>query len=228
MPAVEVKRGWYINKESRIDDVAKPLLRGYLHLGSAIVAPFALAYLVFLAESPREIVGAAVFGGSLVILYWTSASYHLLVSRRYTRFMSRLDRSVIFIFIPGAYTPVVLNLMSNAWAVPIMSALAAVAVAGLVITWFAPDAPRWVRVGLYLTLGWTGVVGIPELVEALPGEALALLALAGVLFSGGGAIYAARRPDPFPRVFGYHEVFHAMQVAATVIFYSVVAIYVVQ
>lgn len=214
--------------EPRIDDVAKPLLRGYLHLVSAIVAPFALAYLVFLAESPREIVGAAVFGGSLVILYWTSASYHLLVSPRFRKFMSRLDRSVIFIFIPGAYTPVVLNLMSDAWAIPIMSALAAVAVVGLVITWFAPDAPRWVRVGLYLTLGWTGVVGIPELVEALPGEALALLALAGVLFSGGGAIYAARRPDPFPRVFGYHEVFHAMQVAATVVFYSVVAMYAVQ
>jgi hemolysin III len=213
--------------EPRID-VLKPMLRGYLHLASAIVSPFALAYLVFLAESPREIVGAAVFGGSLITLYWTSASYHLLTSRRFQKFMSRLDRSVIFVFIPGAYTPVVLNLMSNAWGIPIMSALAAVAVAGLVITWAAPDAPRWVRVGLYLTLGWTGVVGIPELVEALPGEALALLALAGVLFSVGGAIYAARRPDPFPRVFGYHEVFHAMQVLATVVFYYVVAIYVVQ
>jgi hemolysin III len=209
-------------------DAAKPMLRGYLHLASAIVAPFALAYLVFLGESPREIVGAAVFGGSLIALYWTSASYHLLVTRRFRKFMSRLDRSVIFLFIPGAYTPVVLNLMSDAWGVPIMSGLGVVAVVGLVITWVAPDAPRWIRVGLYLMLGWTGIVGIPELTSVLSGEALALLALAGVLFSGGGAIYAARRPDPFPRVFGYHEVFHAMQVAGTAVFYYVVAVYVVQ
>ena len=183
---------------------------------------------MFLAESPREMVGAIVFGGSLVVLYWTSASYHLLVSRRFRKFMSRLDRSVIFIFIPGAYTPVVLNLMSDVWAIPIMSVVVAVAVVGLVITWVAPDAPRWVRVVLYLILGWTGIVGMPELVRALPGEALLLLALAGLLFSVGGAIYGARRPDPFPRVFGYHEVFHTLQVAGAVVFYSVVAIHVVQ
>lgn len=214
--------------EPQTHDVVKPILRGYLHLASAIVAPFALAFLVFLAESPRQMVGAIVFGGSLVVLYWTSVSYHLLVSRRFRKFMSRLDRSVIFIFIPGAYTPVVLNLMSDVWAIPIMSAVAAVAVVGLVLTWVAPDAPRWVRVGLYLILGWTGIVGMPELVRALPGEALLLLALAGLLFSVGGVIYGARRPDPFPRVFGYHEVFHTLQVAGAAVFYSVVAIHVVQ
>ena len=107
--------------ESQMAGVAKPILRGYLHLASAIVAPFALVHLVLVAESPRGIVGAAIFGASLVILYWTSASYHLLVGRRLRSFMSRLDRSVIFIFILGAYTPLVLNRMSNAWGIPILA-----------------------------------------------------------------------------------------------------------
>ena len=213
--------------KSQMDGVARPILRGYLHLASAIVAPFALVLLVLVADSPRGIVGGAIFGASLVVLFWTSASYHVLVSRRLRRFMSRLDRAVIFIFIAGSYTPFALKLMSNAWGIPILSVVGGLAAVGFVATLVAPEAPRWVRVGLYLILGWTGIAGITELVRALPGEALALLVLGGVLFSVGGATYAARRPDPFPRVFGYHEMFHTLQVAATAVFYSVVAIYVV-
>ena len=118
--------------------------------------------------------------------------------------------------------------MSNAWGIPILSVVGGLALVGFVTTLSAPAAPRWVRVGLYLFLGWIGIVGIPELMRALPGEALVLMILGGGLFSVGGATYAARWPDPFPRVFGYHEVFHTLQVAATAVLYSVVAIYVIQ
>ena len=205
-----------------------PVLRGYLHLASAVAAPFALLVLVLVADSPRGIVGGAIFGASLVVLYWTSASYNLLVSLRLRSFMSRLDRSVIFIFIAGTYTPFALKLMSNAWGIPILSVVGGLAVVGVVTTLVAPTAPRWGRVGLYLILGWVGIVGITELVRTLPGEALALVVLGGVLFSMGGLAYATHRPDPFPRVFGYHEVFHTLQVTATAVYYFVVAIYVVQ
>ena len=214
--------------KSQIAEVAKPVFRGYLHVASAVVAPFALVLLVLLADSPRGIVGAAIFGASLVVLFWTSASYHVLVSRRLRGFMRRLDRSVIFIFIAGTYTPFALNLMSNAWGIPILSVVGGLALVGFITTLAAPEAPRWVRAGLYLILGWVGIVGITELVDALPAEALGLLVLGGVLFSVSGAIYATRRPDPFPQVFGYHEVFHTLQVAATAVFYSLVAIYVVR
>ena len=209
-------------------DADRPILRGYLHLASALVAPGALVLLVLVADSPRAIVGASIFGASLVILYWTSASYHLLARRRLRGFMSRLDRSVIFIFIAGAYTPFVLKLMSNAWGIPILSAVGGLALIGFVTTLVAPPAPSWVRVAIYLILGWLGIIGITELVGALPAEALALVVLGGILFSIGGATYATRRPDPFPRVFGYHEIFHTLQVVATALFYSVVAVYVVQ
>ena len=206
---------------------APPALRGYLHLASAMVSPYALLILIFVADSPRGVIGGAIFGASLIILFSTSASYHLLpLGRRLRGLMKRLDHSVIFVFIAGAYTPFALNIMSNAWGIPVMSVVGGLAGIGVIITLAAPTLPRWIRVSLYLGLGWVGVGAISEILTALPRMALVMLVLSGILFSVGGAMYATRRPDPFPRVFGYHEVFHALQVAATAVIYSVVAIYV--
>lgn len=212
---------------SQISGTTSPVLRGYLHLAGAIVAPYALLLLLFIADSPREVVGGAIFGASLIILYSTSATYHLLpLGRRLRGVMKRLDRSIIFVFIAGTYTPFALNLMSNAWGIPILSVVGGLAGVGFITTLAAPAAPRWVQVSLYLALGWVGIVAISELVTALPWEAFTMLVLSGILFSLGGTTYATRQPDPFPQVFGYHEVFHALQVAATAMVYSVVAIYV--
>ena len=214
---------------SQFPGTTTPVLRGYLHLAGAIVAPFALLFLLFIADSPRGVVGGALFGASLVVLYSTSAAYHLLsLGRHFRGVMKRLDHSNIFVFIAGTYTPFALNLMSNAWGISVMSVVGGLALVGFITTLAAPALPRWIRVGLYLALGWVGIAAISELLTALPGEAFAMLVLSGVLFSLGGAVYATRWPDPFPRVFGYHEVFHALQVAATAVVYSVVAIYVLQ
>ena len=213
----------------QVPGTTTPVLRGYLHLAGAIVAPFALLLLLFIADSPRGVVGGAVFGASVVILYSTSAAYHLLpLGRRFRGVMKRLDHSNIFVFIAGSYTPFALKLMSNAWGISVMSVVGGLALVGFITTLAAPELPRWIRVGLYLVLGWIGVAAISELLAALPGEAFAMLVLSGILFSLGGAAYATRWPDPYPRVFGYHEVFHALQVAATALVYSVIAIYVLQ
>ena len=212
---------------SRTATVPRPFLRGYLHLIAAAVAPYALVHLVLTADSPRGVVGGALFGASLVLLYSTSAAYHLLpLGRRLRAVVRRLDHSNIFLFIAGAYAPFALKAMSNAWGIPVMSVVGGLALVGLIVTLSAPSAPRWIRVGLYLALGWIGVVAISEIIGALPWRAFGLLVLSGVLFTAGGAMYAARRPDPFPRVFGYHEVFHAMQLAATALIYLVVVVYV--
>ena len=205
----------------------RPLTRGYLHLIAAVVAPYALVFLVLDADSPRGVVGGALFGASLVLLYSTSAAYHLLpLGRRLRGLVRRVDHSNIFLFIAGAYAPFVLKLMSNPWGIPVISVVGGLALVGLIITVSAPSASRWIRVGLYLALGWIGIVAISELLAALPLGAFGLLVLSGVLFTAGGAMYAARRPDPFPRVFGYHEVFHALQLAATAVIYLVVVVYV--
>ena len=212
-----------------VPGTATPILRGYLHLAGAIVAPFALLHLLFIADSPRGVVGGAIFGASLVILYSTSVAYHLLpLGRRFRGVIKRLDHSNIFLFIAGTYTPFALKLMSDAWGIPVLSVVGGLALVGFITTLAAPAPPHWIRVGSYLALGWVGLAAISELLTALPGEAFAMLVLSGILFSLGGAAYATRWPDPFPRVFGYHEVFHALQVAATAVVYSVVAIYVLQ
>ena len=212
---------------SQTADDPRPFLRGYLHLIAAVAAPYALVSLVLAADSPRGIVGGALFGASLVILYSTSAMYHVLpLGRRLRGLVRRLDHSNIYLFIAGAYAPFALKLLSNSWGIPVMSVVGGLALVGLILTLSAPSAPRWIRVGLYLALGWVGIVAISELISALPLRGFGLLVLSGVLFTAGGAIYAARRPDPFPRVFGYHEVFHAMQLAATALIYLVVVVYV--
>jgi hemolysin III len=140
--------------------------------------------------------------------------------------MKRLDHSIIFVFIAGAYTPFALQLMDNAWGIPVLSVVCGLAGVGLITTLAAPTLPRWIGVGLYLLLGWVGIVVISELVTALPGEAFAMLVLSGILFSVGGTMYATRWPNLFPRVFGYHEMFHALQVVATAVLYLIVTIYV--
>ena len=213
--------------DSQISGTAPPLLRGYLHLVGAIVAPFALLHILFIADSPRGVVGGAIFGASLIILYSTSAIYHLLpLDHRLRGMMKRLDHSIIFVFIAGAYTPFALQLMDNAWGIPVLLVVCGLAGVGLITTLAGPTLPRWIGVGLYLLLGWVGIVAISELVTALPGEAFAMLVLSGILFSVGGTMYAIRWPDLFPRVFGYHEMFHTLQVSATAVLYLVVTVYV--
>ena len=120
------------------------------------------------------------------------------------------------------------NLLSSAWGISVLSVVGGLAGLGFMMT-LVGAAPRpWIRVGLYIGLGWVGIVAISELVTALPWEAFAMLIISGILYSAGGMTYATRRPDPFPSVFGYHEVFHTLQVAATAVLYSIVAIYVLR
>ena len=222
-------RGKVFTMATQMSAAAPPAFRGYLHLANAVVAPFALLLLLYIADSPREVVGGAIFGASLVVLYSTSATFHLLpMGRRLRGLMERLDHSTIFVFIAGAYTPFTLSLMSNAWGIPVLSVVGGLAAVGFITSLVAPAAPRWIRVGFYCALGWVGIVAISELVTKLPGEAFAMLVFSGVLFSAGGAIYATRRPNLFPSVLGYHEMFHLLQVAATALIYSVVAVYVLR
>ena len=155
-----------------VPGTATPILRGYLHLAGAIVAPFALLHLLFIADSPRGVVGGAIFGASLVILYSTSAAYHLLpLGRRFRGVIKRLDHSNIFLFIAGTYTPFVLKLMSDAWGIPVLSVVGGLALVGFITTLAAPAPPHWIRVGSYLALGWVGLAAISELLTALPGDA---------------------------------------------------------
>ena len=205
----------------------RPMMRGVLHLCVAVVAPLGMVLLLLLADSPKGYAGAAIFGTSLLLLYASSANYHLAPwPDRLDRIWKRVDHSMIFVLIAGTYTPFCLVVLDNAWGIPMLSVVWSLAGAGALLKIVWPDAPRSLGVGLYVALGWIGIIPAAQVVGSLALPALLLLMLGGLFYTVGGIIYARRRPDPWPRVFGYHEVFHTLVILGSAIHFSVVAVWI--
>ena len=201
----------------------KPLLRGVSH---EVAAAFALAgalALAHVARGARATVAAAIYGASLFLLFGTSALYHRpRWGPRLYAIMRRLDHAAIFLLIAGTYTPICL-LVPLSGARTLLTVVWAGALAGVVFAVLWPRAPKWLNAVVYVALGWVLVPTMPALARAAGPGVLALLGIGGVLYSAGAIIYALRRPDPFPRVFGYHEVFHALVILAAALHYAAVA-----
>src|SRR3990170_4346228 len=193
----------------------RPALRGVLHLIAAGLAVAGTVLLLLVADSPSGYVGGAIFASSLMLLYGTSATYHQVRWRpNWRQVVKRLDHAMIFVLIAGTYTPFCLD-VSLAWGIPMLSVVWGLAGAGVLLKLVWPDGPRWLSVGLYVGLGWVALVAASEVIDQYLGSPLALLILGGALYTVGGVVYAARRPDPWPRIFGYHEVFHAFVVGGS-------------
>lgn len=200
----------------------KPLLRGVSH---ELAAGAALAGWILLASRAASTAAAAaahVYGASLLALFAVSAAYHRpRWSPRARAVMRRLDHSAIFVLIAGTYTPMCLLLGGTAgWA--LLAGVWAGAALGVLQAILWVRAPRALVAGLAVALGWAVVPTLPSLWAALGGGALSLLLAGGIAYTAGAVVYARRWPDPFPRVFGYHEVFHALVIAAAVCHYAVV------
>ncbi|HEY5625897.1 MAG TPA: hemolysin III family protein [Dehalococcoidia bacterium] len=207
-------------------DEHRPLLRGYFHLAAALAAVIGSVGLVLLADTPRAYVGGAVFATSLIALYTISGTYHTITwGDRARAVLKRLDHAMIFVLIAGTYTPFCLLAASDAWGIPMLAVVWSIAGIGVALKIVWPDAPRWLSVGLYMATGWIALVAATELADWFALVPLLLLAGGGLLYSAGGVIYALRRPNPFPRVFGYHEVFHLLVIAGSVLHYSLIAGY---
>jgi hemolysin III len=205
----------------------RPALRGVLHLIAAALAVAGTVWLMLLADSPTGYVGGAVFASSLMLLYGTSATYHRVLWRpTWRRIVKRLDHVMIFVLIAGTYTPYCLD-VRLAWGIPLLSVVWTLAGAGALLKLAWPDGPRWLSVALYVGLGWIAVFGASAVLARYSATPVTLLVLGGGLYTLGGIIYALRRPDPWPRVFGYHEVFHAFVVAGSAVHYAAIARYVV-
>jgi hemolysin III len=205
----------------------RPALRGVLHLIAAGLAVAGTVLLLLVADSPSGYVGGAIFASSLMLLYGTSATYHQIRWQpNWRRTVKRLDHAMIFVLIAGTYTPFCLD-VSLAWGIPLLSVVWGLAGAGVLLKLVWPDGPRWLSVGLYVGLGWVALVAASEVIDQYLGSPLALLILGGALYTVGGVVYALGRPNPWPRVFGYHEVFHAFVVGGSAVHYAAIAIYVV-
>ncbi|WP_242340309.1 MULTISPECIES: PAQR family membrane homeostasis protein TrhA [Anaeromyxobacter] len=200
----------------------KPRLRGVSHEIAAYLAAPAWALLFVHAETGTARTGALTYGASLFALFLASAVYHRPTwSARARRILWRVDHSAIFLLIAGTYTPLCLLLGDRGR--PLLAAvwLGAAAGVGLSIAWVT--APKALMAALYVLLGWLVVPVVPALHAAIGPAALALLLGGGLLYTVGAVIYALRRPDPFPAVFGFHEIFHLLVVAAAACHFAVVA-----
>ena len=207
----------------------KPRLRGVLHQW-AFVASVPLSVALFLtAGDLRARIAVSVYALSLVALFGISALYHRVNWRSLgaQRWMRRLDHSMIFVVIAGSYTPFALLALHGPLAVAILVVVWAGALGGVVLTLVCSSAPKWLRAMLYVTLGWVAVAALPQLAAAIGTGGLALLTLAGVLYTLGAVVYSAKRPDPAPSVFGYHEIFHTLVIIAAALQFAVVALWIV-
>ena len=205
-------------------EALKPRLRGVLHEAAFAVSLVTGTALVCLADGTRARVAATVYALSVALLFGTSAAYHRgSWSPRGQAVMARLDHSMIFILIAGTYTPFSLLLLEGTARWAVFGVVWGGALIGVVLRNTVRRPARWLFVALYLALGWVALAVLPQILRAGGPEVLVPLLVGGVLYTLGAVVYALRRPDPSPRWFGFHEVFHAFTVVAFVTHYIAVS-----
>jgi hemolysin III len=201
----------------------KPQLRGVSHLFAACVAAPAVLLLWAGAASFNARLGAAVYGLSLVALFAISATFHRPTWRPRARdLVGRLDQCAIFLLIAGTYTP--FGLLLGAGGHTLLILVWAGAFCGIVLSVIWPSAPKPLMAAIYVSFGWSFVMLVPSLHRATGSVVMILILLGALAYTVGAVVYALRRPDPFPRVFGYHEVFHLLVVAAAVLHFAAVSL----
>ena len=206
----------------------KPRLRGVSHQYAFVVAIAAGAVLVALAPAGRIRAACAVYAVSLCAMLGASALYHRVDwPAALGRWMRRLDHAMIYVLIAGTFTPFAVALLGGTLRTVILAVAWGGAVAGIVLALCWIDAPRWLAAGVYVALGWVGIATFPEILSNGGAGAAALVASGGLLYTAGAVVYARRRPDPRPAVFGFHEVFHVLVLVAAAAHYAAVAAYVV-
>lgn len=216
-----------MNKTLKIASISsdipvKPLLRGWSHTLAALASLLLTIVLCWRSHDdvPR-LISLLIFGLSMLELYTISAIYH--VGRwdgRSRRILRAIDHANIFVMIAGTYTPLCFNLLSG-WLRPaLLVVIWMLAALGAGLAVFTLHLPRWTTTALYIGMGWVVVLALPAFLAVIPWYGVAMLLLGGVLYTIGALIYARKYPDPFPRVFGFHEIFHLFVIAGSVAFAS--------
>ena len=201
-----------------IEDELRPLLRGVSHAYAFWAALAAAIVLTALVPGGTPRVASLVYGIGLCGLFAASGTYHRWRwDQRWRPLLRRIDHSTIFVFIAASYTPVALLVMHGALRWAILVAVWAGALGGVILSVAWITAPRVLSALCYLALGWVCVFALPQMIDRLSIAPLVLLAAGGVLYSLGAVVYATKRPNPWPSTFGFHEVFHALVIAAATV-----------
>jgi hemolysin III len=208
---------------ARGTQIVVPRLRGVSHAAAFFVAVVAAVVIVGLAPTGRSTVAVAIYGAALAALFGGSALYHRWPGpARFKPVLQRIDHSTIFVFIAASYTPIALMVLHGALAWVILAIAWVGAAAGVTFSLGWIHVPRAARAGSYLALGWLAAIAIPQLLGELGVAPLVLLGAGGLLYSIGAIVYASQRPNPWPRTFGFHEIFHALVIAAAAAQYAAV------
>jgi hemolysin III len=208
---------------------AKPLLRGVLHQGALVLSLVAAPLIILAADETKARAAAAVFASSVALCFGASALYHRVNWRPgVSRWMRRADHAGVYLLIAGTYTPVSLLALEGAWSPAILITVWAGALIAILIKFAWLDTPRWVAAAFGLALGWVAVAALPHLIGQLEPAAIILLLVGGLAYTAGALVYARRKPDPLPSVFGFHEVFHALTIVGVACQYVAIAFFVVR
>lgn len=185
---------------------------GLTHFIGAILAVVGLVLLIYKSVDPVKpwhLVTFSVFGAGLILLYTSSTLYHWLpFSEKGVQRMRRLDHMMIFILIAATYTPICLIPMRGPWGWSLFGSVWGLATLGIFLKFFWLQAPRWFSTMIYIIMGWLVVVGIWPLIQALKLGGFMWVLIGGLFYTVGAIIYALKKPDPWPNIFGFHEIFH--------------------
>jgi hemolysin III len=208
--------------------VDRPLLRGVFHQIAFSASLVVGTLLVVGAEGARRHVAAAVFAGAVAACFGTSALYHRITwTPRLRLWMRRVDHAGVYLLIAGTYTPVCLLVLTGTWRWAVATVVWAGAAAAALLKFVWVAAPKWLAVAIGIVLGWVGVAVLPQLATRLNPAAVALLGIGGLVYTAGAIVYARRRPDPLPAVFGYHELFHLLTLIAVSCQYVAIAFFII-
>jgi hemolysin III len=216
-------------KEAASEAIAavKPRLRGVSHEWAFFVSLVLGAGLIVAARTPKATLAVAIYAVSLSALLGTSALYHRVNWKRpeVRRWMRRLDHSMIFFLIAGTYTPFALLVLNGPLADAILVVVWAGALIGAIVEMVWIEHPKWVAALVYMSLGWVAAVAFPGMWQEMGIGGTLLVAVGGLLYTVGAVVYATQRPNPSPRVFGYHEVFHALVILAAAAHFAAIAFF---
>jgi hemolysin III len=216
-----------MNAPAALEEVI-PRLRGLLHAYAFYVASVAAIVLVVLAPTAEARVAAAIYGAGLCALFAASGLYHRWRwSPRWKPLLRRVDHSTIYIFIAATSTPIALLVLDGTIRLVVLLSVWIGAALGIAFALAWINAPRLLTAFTYLAVGWVGVVAVPQLLSKVGVAPFVLFLVGGVLYSAGATIYAMRRPDPWPRVYGFHEIFHTLVIAAALVHFVAMAAWVV-
>jgi hemolysin III len=203
-------------------------VNGLTHLITAGAALVGLVVLLVIGwGQPGKVASLAIYGTSLVLLFLASGIYHSVKAKPETMLkLRKFDHSAIYLLIAGTYTPICFNMLDGFWKWGMLGVVWGLALIGIGVKIFLIQAPRWVTAGVYIVMGWLCILGIQEILNALPLGALIWLVAGGVLFTLGAVVYITKRMDFVPGTFGFHEVWHIFVILGALAHFVMIAVYI--